>query len=165
MSTQSGCNLDIVDPASSSLESTLRSPVYIRRRKKFLASPLLHLPTELILEIFVYAIDLDGGPSFFVLTAICHRLRKVPPGYGAPSISLLPPLLNCSSNDANTTRMFSLLRNPNIPPPRAPPLYEWCTTQPRTQDGEPCRRSWRVTYSTTFALLCSGAHRMPSLIR
>ena len=76
MSTPSGHNSDAVD-VTSGLESTLHHSVCLRRCMNLVASPLLHLLTELILKVFVYAIDLCGGSSLFVLTAICHRLREV----------------------------------------------------------------------------------------
>jgi hypothetical protein len=71
---------------NASIESTLQRLYHLRRHRNFLASPLLHLPTELILKIFVHAIKLDdhdswpsddGGPMQLVLTAICHQLREI----------------------------------------------------------------------------------------
>ena len=78
MSTKSRHDLDTVD---ADIESTLHRSIHLRRRNNFLASSFLRLPTELILKIFVHAIDL-GRPlshndSPLVLTAICHQLREV----------------------------------------------------------------------------------------
>ena len=80
MSTQSGHELGVVD---ISVESTLH------RRGNLLASPLLRLPTELILEIFAYAVepdddDDDRGLLPLVLTAICHQLRET--GIASPQL-------------------------------------------------------------------------------
>jgi hypothetical protein len=91
MSAQSEHELDAVN---ASIESTLQRLYHLRRRRNFLASPLLRLPVELILKIFVHAIELDdddssssdgsstsssdnGGPTQFVLAAICHQLREI----------------------------------------------------------------------------------------
>jgi len=83
MPAQSGDDTDAVD---GSIESTLHPS----RRRNLLASPLLRLPTELVLEVFAHVIELyDNGYNFdddyrrphdrtlFVLTAICHQLREV----------------------------------------------------------------------------------------
>jgi hypothetical protein len=60
MSAQSEHELDAVN---ASIESTLQRLYHLRRRRNFLASPLLRLPTELILKIFVHAIELDDDDS------------------------------------------------------------------------------------------------------
>jgi len=101
MSAQSGHELNVAD---ASIDSTLHRSVHLCRRRNLLASPLPRLPTELILKIFVHVTELDGddgddddggygddddggyghgfdcdnhAPSLFVLTAICHQLRKI----------------------------------------------------------------------------------------
>jgi hypothetical protein len=82
ISAQSENELDAVN---ASIESTLQRLYHLRRRRNFLASLLLCLPTELILKIFGHAIELvevdssssDDGPTQLVLTAICHQLREI----------------------------------------------------------------------------------------
>ena len=70
------------------LESTLQRLYHLRRRRNFLASPLLRLPTELILRIFEHAVELgdedDDSPSsmqacrtLLVIVGICYELRKI----------------------------------------------------------------------------------------
>ena len=98
MSTQGGNDLDAVD---ADVESALHRLIYLHRGSNLLASPLLRLPTELILKIFAHAIDLDGhndsedddddddrhrhrGPPLLILTAICHQLREI--GIGSPQL-------------------------------------------------------------------------------
>lgn len=69
--------------AEANIENIRRSshPHYNRN---FLASPLLRLPTELILKIFKHAIEPDDSLSpsrrrstLFVLIAICHKMREI----------------------------------------------------------------------------------------
>lgn len=82
MITQDEHDLDTVDPNA---ESTLHRPIHLRRRRNLLASPLLRLPTELILKVFKHAINFwagmsppyDDSASPLTLTAICHQLREV----------------------------------------------------------------------------------------
>ena len=95
MSAQGGHGTDAVD---ASIESSLHPSIDLSRRRNFLASPLLRLPTELILNIFVHVIESDDcdndychsrlrNLSLFALTAICHQLREI----GTAS----PQLWNC----------------------------------------------------------------------
>ena len=77
ISTQGGHDSDAVDV---SMESTPHHSIRLRRRRNFLTSPLLRIPTELILDIFAHVIDTesnDDGPLMLVLTAICHQLREI----------------------------------------------------------------------------------------
>ena len=89
MSARSWVDPGVVD---ASVGSTLRYSIHPRRRRNLLV-PLLRLPTELILKIFVHVIESEGdddywvdydnddhhhlGPSSLVLTAICHELREI----------------------------------------------------------------------------------------
>jgi len=93
MPTQSRRGADTVD---ASIESTLHPSLHPSWRRNLLASTLLRLPTELILEIFVHAIGSDDEDysnyhrhdrTLFVLTAICRQLREI----GTTS----PQLWNC----------------------------------------------------------------------
>ena len=98
MSTQSGHELGVVDVG---VGSTLHCPVHLSRRRNLLASPLLRLPTELILKIFTHAIEPDGDEDddhsllLLVLTAICHQLREM--GIASPqlwsTVDLTTPLI------------------------------------------------------------------------
>jgi len=104
MSAQGRHELDEVE---ASIESALRSLCHLRRRRNFLASPLLRLPTELVLNIFERAIEPgddkdddddglllsvyfcsslspDARPTLFVVTAICHQLREI--GIASPQL-------------------------------------------------------------------------------
>ena len=93
MSPRSERNLDAL---GNNIESAPQRLYYLRRRRNFLAAPLLRLPTELILKIFAHAIESgdddqslsvwdeetssppnDDGPTQLLLTAICHHLREV----------------------------------------------------------------------------------------
>ena len=77
MSAQNGHDLDAVDAGT---ESTLKRSIHLRRHRNFLASPLLRLPTELTLNVFAYAIEIESDnnrPVLLVLTAICHKLREI----------------------------------------------------------------------------------------
>jgi hypothetical protein len=56
MSAQSEQDSDAVN---ADIESTLQCLCHLRRHRNLLTSPLLRLPTELILKIFVHAIELD----------------------------------------------------------------------------------------------------------
>jgi hypothetical protein len=77
-------------------EPALQQSCCLRRHQNFMASPLLRLPSELILKIFEHAIEPDDDgdndnnsddgssptPSdnylvLLALIAICHKLRKV----------------------------------------------------------------------------------------
>ena len=60
---QGGDEMDVVE---ANIESTLRRLHPLRRRRNFLGSPLLHLPTELILEIFARMVQPgdDDGPQW-----------------------------------------------------------------------------------------------------
>lgn len=95
ISTQNGRDLDMVD---TSIEPTPPHPFHLHRRRNSLASPLLRLPTELILKIFAHTIGLgeddpslldygnlsssnNDGLALLVLTAICHRLREIGTAY------------------------------------------------------------------------------------
>ena len=98
MPDQSGDELAMVD---NSTESDLHRSIHLSRRRNLLASPLLRLPIELILEIFAHAIELDDdenrGPLrlLLVLTAICHQLRET--GSASPqlwsTVDLTTPLI------------------------------------------------------------------------
>ena len=84
MPAQSGNNTDAFD-----IESTFHPSIHLSRRRNLTSSPFLSLPTELILEIFVYVIGLDDDYSnydrtLFVLTAICHQLREI--GTASPQL-------------------------------------------------------------------------------
>jgi len=89
ISAQNDHELDAVE---TSIACTLQRLCHLRQRRNFLASPLLHLPTELILKIFVHAIALDGdgafppdnGPTLLVLIATCHQLREI--GTASPQL-------------------------------------------------------------------------------
>ena len=75
--------------AQENTESTSQQPPILRRHRNSVASPLLRLPRELILNIFERAIEPDddddsisrmppeGRPAILLLTAICHELREV----------------------------------------------------------------------------------------
>lgn len=56
-------------------EPVLRHVACLRRQRNFIASPLFRLPTELILKIYMHAVD-DDDLRWLALTAICHQLRK-----------------------------------------------------------------------------------------
>jgi len=76
-SAKSGHDLNAVN---TGIESTLHRLVHLCRRRNLFASPLLCLPTELILKIFVCAaieIESDDNRPVLVLTAICHKLREI----------------------------------------------------------------------------------------
>ena len=78
-SAQTGHEMDI--------EPSLHSSIHLSRRANVLTSPLLRLPTELILWIFLQTIGIssdDGRPVSLVLTAICHRLREI--GINSPQL-------------------------------------------------------------------------------
>ena len=90
ISAQNDHELDAVE---TSIASTLQRLCHLRQRRNFLASPLLHLPTELILKVFVHAIALDddgsafppdNGPTLLVLIATCHQLREI--GIASPQL-------------------------------------------------------------------------------
>lgn len=98
MSAQSGHE---IGPVDTNMEPSLRHSFHLQWRRNFLASPLLRLPTELILEIFAHAIGLDegdqpslnydnssssdkSGPTLLVLTSICHQLREI--GIASPQL-------------------------------------------------------------------------------
>jgi len=82
------------DAVDTSIGSTLHPSIDLsRRRRNFLASPLLRLPTELILNIFVHVIESDDYYNHyrhrhnrwpFILTAICHQLREI--GTASPQL-------------------------------------------------------------------------------
>lgn len=75
--TQDGHDSDAVDV---SMESTPHHSIRLRRRRNFLTSPLLRIPTELVSDIFAHAIDIESndiGPLMLVLTAVCHQLREI----------------------------------------------------------------------------------------
>ena len=87
ISTQGDHESDVVE---ASTESTLQRSCHLRRLRNFLASPLLRLPTELVLKIFVHTTEPDDdasdsdsssssndGPTLLVLTASCHQLREM----------------------------------------------------------------------------------------
>jgi hypothetical protein len=57
--------------------STHQLSIHLLQGKNFLSSPLLRLPTELVLKIFAHTVDWGPGLSSLVLTAICHKLREV----------------------------------------------------------------------------------------
>ena len=89
--------------AEPTIEPTLSRLYHLRRQRNSIASPLLRLPTELILHIFEYAIEPEGGsdndddddsyigdgddddistwpkdgPTLVVLVSICHKLREI----------------------------------------------------------------------------------------
>ena len=106
MPARSGHDLGVV---AANIESTPNCSFYLRWRSNLLASPLFRLPTELLLKIFVHAIEFDevdqplslfndseifdryNSPSsdehcstLFVLTAICHHLRGI--GIDSPQL-------------------------------------------------------------------------------
>ena len=66
------------DPGTgyASTKPTLQRSIHLCDRNS-LSSPLLRLPTELILKIFGHTIDWGPGLSSLILTAICHKLREV----------------------------------------------------------------------------------------
>jgi len=77
MSAETRHDLDAID---SGTESALHHSVHPIRRRNLLTSPLLRLPTELTLKIFVCAIEIESDenrPVPLVLTAICHKLREI----------------------------------------------------------------------------------------
>ena len=93
----------------TSTESTLQLSCHLRRHRNFLASPLLRLPTELVLKIFAHATEPDDddaldsdsssssndGPTLLVLIAICHQLREIGmtcPGLWSTVDLTIPPL-------------------------------------------------------------------------
>ena len=94
---QSGHQPDATD---ASTEYTLHPSIHLSRRRNLLASPLLRLPTELILKIFVHAVELDGddddsddnggdghgnhGQLLLIITVICHQLRET--GIASPQL-------------------------------------------------------------------------------
>jgi len=95
-----------VDPGAvdASVGSTLRYSIHPPRRRNLLV-PLLRLPTELILPIFVYVIESEGnddddhrhlGPPLLSLTAICHQLREIgttsPRLWSSVDFAILPKL-------------------------------------------------------------------------
>jgi len=49
-----------LDVADVSIKCILPLPIHLSRRRNLLVSPLLRLPTELILKIFIHVIELDG---------------------------------------------------------------------------------------------------------
>lgn len=98
ISARSGHELDAVD---ANIESTPHCSIHLRWRRNFLTSPLLRIPTELIIKIFVHGIELDqddssslddnntslldiGRPILLVLTATCHQLREI--GIASPQL-------------------------------------------------------------------------------
>ena len=100
MSGQSGHGLDVVDASTG---STLRRLIHGYRCRNFLSSPLLRLPTELILKIFAHVIERDDNndnhdnrhvASLLVLTAICYQLREAgttsPQLWGAVDLTTPP---------------------------------------------------------------------------
>ncbi|KAF9650789.1 hypothetical protein BDM02DRAFT_1254878 [Thelephora ganbajun] len=59
-------------------ELVLHHLIHLRRWRNIIASPFFRLPTELILDIFVHAVELNRRARFWViLTAVCHRLREM----------------------------------------------------------------------------------------
>ena len=73
MSARSGVDPGVVD---ASVGSTLRYSIHPRRRRNLLV-PLLCLPTELILKIFVHVIT---KPSLLLpLPPLCGDFPTVPP--------------------------------------------------------------------------------------
>ena len=84
MPAQTGNNTDALD---ASVESTLHPSIHLSWRRNLLASPLLRLPTELILKIFAHVIELDDagddnsrrpcGWTLLILTTICRQLREI----------------------------------------------------------------------------------------
>ena len=103
------------DAVHASIEIIPHRSIHLSRRRNSLASPLLRLPTELILKIFAHGIELDGddgddddnsdnsdgnghnvhGQSLLVLTAVCHQLREI--GIASPqlwgTVDLTTPLV------------------------------------------------------------------------
>jgi len=77
MSAETGHDLDAVDSGTG---SALHHSVHPRRHRNLLASPFLRLPTELVLKIFVRAIEIESENNRLVplvLTAICHKFREI----------------------------------------------------------------------------------------
>ena len=106
ISSQGDHESDVVE---ASTESTLQRSCHLRRHRNFLASPLLRLPTELVLKIFAHATEPDDGdasdsdspsssndgPVLLVLTATCHQLREIGttcPGLWSTVDLTIPPL-------------------------------------------------------------------------
>ena len=79
----------------ASIKSTHQRSIRLQATN-FRSSPLLRLPTELILKIFEHTIDWGPGLSSLVLTAICHELREVgitfPPLWNVVNFTT-PPLV------------------------------------------------------------------------
>ena len=82
ISTQGDHESDVVE---ANTESTLQRSCHLCQYRKFLASLLLCLPTELVLKIFVHATEPDDdasdsdsslssndSPKLLLLTATCH---------------------------------------------------------------------------------------------
>ena len=67
------------------MEPTQKLHHRLFRNQNLLASPLLRLPTELVLKILEHAVEPDdeslplprSGPTLLVLTAICHELQNI----------------------------------------------------------------------------------------
>ena len=57
-------------------ETALRHLICLRRWRNLITSPLFRLPNELIVEIYMRAVD-DNDLRWLALTAICHRLREI----------------------------------------------------------------------------------------
>jgi len=107
MSTQSDHESDVVE---ASTESTLQLSCHLRRHRNFLTSPLLRLPTELVLKIFAHATEpddnddtsdsdssssSDDSQTLLALTATCHQLREIgiaSPGLWSTVNLTIPPL-------------------------------------------------------------------------
>lgn len=73
MPAQNGCGQEAIDARR---ESALHHLIHLRRWRNLFACPLFRLPTELILKIFVHAVEFDDL-FWLVITAICHRLREI----------------------------------------------------------------------------------------
>lgn len=58
-------------------ETVLLNPIHLRRQRNLLVSPLFRLPFELILEIFLFAVQLSYCGDWVTHTAICHRVREM----------------------------------------------------------------------------------------
>jgi len=93
------------DAVDAAIESTLRRSIHLSRCRNLLSSPLLRLPTELILNIFTHMIERDEGDdddyddnsdyndgdghgnytqSLLIITAVCHQLRET--GIASPQL-------------------------------------------------------------------------------
>jgi len=136
MSTQSGREFGVVD---TGIESALHSSIHLFRRRNLIASPLLHLPTELILKVFAHAIEPDDdndddnrGPFLLVLTAICHQLREI--GIASPqlwrTVDLTTPLIakvfleRCEYEPHTITKFMSASEAEPMKNPRGDALWD-----------------------------------------